>query len=156
MAELAAAGVAPSESKLTIDPRMMVCVYPCYLDKSRSLEKGRKLPKEKCVEEPQVQLIAAAVSSIPLPYVVEGNKCHPKDFWQRGRVRVALNAVDSADPTTPNKPINDKFRSRKELLEYIASVIPAIKSKAEAERQTTKQDSSAAAKKNKAKKGRKK
>ena len=64
------------------------CVYVTYFDKTLSIKEGRRLPKEKCVDSPNVHLIGFACELLKLRHVVERVRKHPRDFFGLGRVKV--------------------------------------------------------------------
>ena len=66
------------------------CLYPLYFDASRSRLQGRRVSKENAVENPLAREIVDAVQGLGLKTVFEPSKCHPKDWGNPGRVRVAL------------------------------------------------------------------
>ncbi|QLQ81816.1 hypothetical protein HG537_0G00700 [Torulaspora globosa] len=65
-------------------------LYPCYFDKRRSHREGRRVPVELAVENPLAKTVADAVRSLGLLCIFEGEKTHPQDFGNPGRVRVLL------------------------------------------------------------------
>ncbi|EDO17765.1 hypothetical protein Kpol_541p8 [Vanderwaltozyma polyspora DSM 70294] len=65
-------------------------LYPCYFDKNRSHKEGRRVPKALAVENPLAKTLADAVRDLGLLCIFEGEKCHPQDFGNPGRVRVLL------------------------------------------------------------------
>lgn len=65
-------------------------LYPCYFDKKRSHAEGRRVPLELAVENPLAKTVADAVRNLGLLCIFEGDKSHPQDFGNPGRVRVLL------------------------------------------------------------------
>lgn len=65
-------------------------IYPCYFDKNRSHKEGRRVPLELAVENPLAKGVADAVRGLRLLCIFEGEKTHPQDFGNPGRVRVLL------------------------------------------------------------------
>eukprot|EP00475_Leptophrys_vorax_P044629 TRINITY_DN9013_c0_g2_i1.p2 TRINITY_DN9013_c0_g2~~TRINITY_DN9013_c0_g2_i1.p2 ORF type:complete len:180 (-),score=38.21 TRINITY_DN9013_c0_g2_i1:20-517(-) len=117
------------EKKLDINPHEWVCVYPVYLDGTRSMRLGRKLPKAQCCEGlPNAQALAVVVHQIPLPFILEGNKAHPRDTWVRGRLRVKL-WQDQPNDNVPRVPINPNFTSRRDLLVHLGKEVQVMKAK---------------------------
>ena len=37
-----------------VDIKTWRCIYPCYFDKNKTIAEGRRLPKENCIENPNV------------------------------------------------------------------------------------------------------
>lgn len=65
-------------------------LYPCYFDKRRTHKEGRRVPLNLAVENPLAKTVADAVRSLGLLCIFEGEKTHPQDFGNPGRVRVFL------------------------------------------------------------------
>ncbi|SCU78545.1 LAMI_0A04984g1_1 [Lachancea mirantina] len=82
-------------------------LYPCYFDKNRSHKQGRRVPAELGVDNPLAKRIADAVIGLGLLCVFEGEKSHPQDFGNPGRVRVLLKEDKKAvqHATIPNKRV---------------------------------------------------
>ncbi|KAI8596461.1 signal recognition particle, SRP19 subunit [Dissophora ornata] len=66
-----------------------MCVYPCYIDGTKTVAEGRRIPKSKaCVKQPWAKDIVEALKELRLSQAFEPGKTHPKDWANRGRVRV--------------------------------------------------------------------
>lgn len=78
-------------------------LYPCYFDKNRSHNEGRRVSAENAVENPLAKTISDACRQLNLPVLLELDKSHPQDFGNPGRVRVLIKdagvAGDSRVPT---------------------------------------------------------
>lgn len=102
-----------------------ICIYPLYLNSKKTRAEGRKLPKEKCVENPTHQEIRDVLLAAGLKVGVE-NKLHPKErskeLLYRGRIRVQLKNDDGT-------PFNAEFPTRDSVLFYIGSSIPKLKTR---------------------------
>ena len=46
-------------------------IYPVYIDKSKSLDQGRRIAKEKCVDNPKAIEIADICAYLKIPYELE-------------------------------------------------------------------------------------
>ena len=66
------------------------CFYPIYIYADKSRMQGRRVSKEVAVKFPQTQVIAHILQCNKLPFKIEGNKKHPRDFFLRGRVKYRL------------------------------------------------------------------
>mmetsp|Transcript_25844 Transcript_25844/g.55360 ORF Transcript_25844/g.55360 Transcript_25844/m.55360 type:complete len:161 (-) Transcript_25844:115-597(-) len=134
-----------------IDMGPWVCIYPCYINKSLSIAKGRKVSKEIGVENPNVIEINDSVKHLNLVSTIE-DKRHPKDFWMRGRVRVRLKNEDGT-------LANPEIKSRKVLLREVCKLVPKHVLRQKAAEQKLAQQAAAsvkAAKKTQKKKTKKK
>ncbi|KAF2072028.1 hypothetical protein CYY_006662 [Polysphondylium violaceum] len=67
-----------------------IIVYPRHLNSEFSREDGRKLSKENAVKNPSLEELAKASSELGLQVIIETSKGYPKDFFQRGRVRINM------------------------------------------------------------------
>lgn len=94
-----------------------VCIYPCYLNSTVSASKGRKIPKDKAVENPTTPQIFDIVHKIlKLPAEMQRNR-HPKDWKYLGRVRVSLKDDNGSY-------IKEELSSRKALMMRVAELLP--------------------------------
>ena len=96
-------------------------VYPCYIDFNFKLDEGRKISKEKSVENPTYQEIAQATTDLGFKIDIQPTKRHPKDFYRFGRVVVTFYVESETDK---NKfPLNPHIHKRKDLYIQIAQRI---------------------------------
>lgn len=86
---------------------------------------GRKLAKDKCVENPTHQEIRDVLLAAGLNVGVE-NKLHPKERSKeplfRGRIRVQLKNDDGT-------PVKSEFPTRDSLLAYVGTSISKLKTR---------------------------
>jgi signal recognition particle subunit SRP19 len=68
---------------LILFPFRFICIYPAFIDAKKSVQEGRKVPKEFCVENPTFQEIKDVLSAANFNLVVE-NKIYPRE---RSKVR---------------------------------------------------------------------
>lgn len=90
-------------------------LYPCYFDKNRTNDQGRRISLEYCVENPLAKTISDAARLLGLPSIFEGSKTHPQDFGNPGRVRVLIKEKGSPF----NKAIPNKRALMKKIGEYL-------------------------------------
>ena len=112
-------------SKKHSDRERWICIYPVYLNSKRTLAGGRKLAKDKCIENPTHQEIRDVLVAAGFSVGVE-NKLHPrersKELLFRGRIRVQLKNDDGT-------PVKSEFPTRDSLLVYLGTTIPKLKSR---------------------------
>lgn len=126
-----------------------ICIYPIYVNSKRSLAGGRKLAKEKCVENPTHQEIRDVLVAAGFNVGVE-NKLHPKERSKeplyRGRIRVQLKDDEGM-------PIKSDFPTRDSVLEYVGTTIPKLKTRQgkQSSSEQTSQPSTSTSKKGKGK-----
>ncbi|KAB5589995.1 Signal recognition particle subunit SRP19 [Ceratobasidium theobromae] len=95
-------------------------LYPIYFDAKRPYGQGqRRLAREKSVWWPQSRDIEVAARVLGIPTLHEPTKRHPQDWENPGRVKVLWKE--------DGKVLNQKFSSKKRLLEAIASQIQVHK-----------------------------
>lgn len=87
-----------STSKLHSDPERFICIYPAYLNKAKSVSEGRRVPKEKAVENPNFQEIRMALDEagyeMGKSYMMEGKYyCREKSKEQHFRGELAVLEV---------------------------------------------------------------
>lgn len=64
-------------------------IYPEYFDKTLSRKEGRRIPKNKAVEECTLSKIAFACKHLNFEYIVEKDKKYSKNWWKsEGRILV--------------------------------------------------------------------
>lgn len=97
-------------------------IYPVYIDRARSTNKGRLVGKEFCVDEPVAPVMAECCHRLGLSTVFEGDKRHPKDPLVFGRIRIKLFR-DGGDKSTF---INTKFKTKIDVLKAISEVYEKI------------------------------
>jgi signal recognition particle subunit SRP19 len=102
-----------------------ICIYPAYIDAKKTVNEGRKIPKGLCIENPSYQEIKDVLSVTNLNCVIE-NKIYPrersKELLHRGRIRLQIKHDDGT-------PINPDFANRTQVLKYVASTIPQLKTR---------------------------
>ncbi|KAJ1950747.1 signal recognition particle subunit [Linderina macrospora] len=108
-----------------------VCLYPLYFDKARSVDQGRKVPKELAIDQPFARQIADAVKQVGFNVCYEPGKLHPRDFFNPGRVRVQLFDDE-------HRPMRNDIRTRKKLMRCVAEKMPFVQ--VEREKEPTLQD----------------
>ena len=71
-------------------------IYPAYFDAALSRSKGRRVPGDLAVEDPDVEEIAKAVQQVGYDAVIESDKSYSREgHRQRGRVLVKNPDDDS-------------------------------------------------------------
>lgn len=106
------------------DRERWVCIYPAYINSKKTIKEGRRVPKEKAVENPQYTEIRDVCLSAGLTIGVE-NKTYAreldhKDLKYRGRIRVQLKNEDGSLRY-------EKFPTRQSILIYLGETIPKLK-----------------------------
>lgn len=103
-----------------------VCIYPAYINSKKTLAQGRRINKEKCVENPTHQEIRDVLVAAGLKVGVE-NKLYSrersKELLFRGRIRVQIKNEDGS-------LCNPSFPSRESVMYHLGDMIPKLKSRA--------------------------
>ena len=86
----------------------IIC-YPCYIDSSMKAFEGRRISKEKSVENPNVFELELAAKDLGFEVVTEEDKKHPRDFFRSGRINVSFYSDDK-------KPLNSEIKKKKIFL----------------------------------------
>lgn len=94
-----------------------IVFYPVYINSKKTLAEGRRIRAKKACENPTCVEISDSCIYLKLPCVIEADKAYPRDFMQRGRVRVQLKREDGS-------LVNPAILSRKELFLRIAELVP--------------------------------
>ncbi|XP_058066717.1 signal recognition particle 19 kDa protein [Anopheles bellator] len=107
------------------DRERWVCIYPTYVNRKKTRQEGRRIPKESCVDDPSMQEIRDVLQAINLNTLLE-LKQYPRErsreLQHRGRIRVQLRD-DSGNPMNPEYPTRDS------LLLHVGKTIPMLKSR---------------------------
>lgn len=115
-----------AKAKPFSDEKRWIVIYPTYLDSKKSLQQGRKIPKELAVENPTAAEIMDVLTATGLNPVLERGKLHPREQDREpeklGRVRVMLKNDDGT-------PKNSEYPTRTALYKYVASMIPKLKTR---------------------------
>ena len=86
--------------------------WPQYFDKNRTINQGRRLPKNLAIEKITLDDIEKAVISLGLEYKIEKTSKYPKSWWDDlGRIL-----------------IDSKGKKKRKLLFEIAKQIRKLKS----------------------------
>ncbi|KAJ8969441.1 hypothetical protein NQ317_010384 [Molorchus minor] len=96
-----------------------------YINSKKTLAQGRKIAKDKCVENPTHQEIRDTIVAANLKVGVE-NKLYSrersKELLYRGRIRVQLKNDDGT-------PCNPNFPTRDSIMYHLGEMIPKLKSR---------------------------
>ncbi|KAL1132809.1 hypothetical protein AAG570_010761 [Ranatra chinensis] len=103
-----------------------ICIYPAYINNKKTLAEGRRVPRDKAVDNPTFQEIRDVLSAAGMKIGVE-NKLYPrersKELLYRGRIRVQLKNDDGT-------PCNSTFPNRDSVMLYLCATIPKLKTRA--------------------------
>ncbi|XP_058757307.1 signal recognition particle 19 kDa protein [Vicia villosa] len=94
-----------------------IVLYPVYINSKKTVAEGRRIGISKSCENPTCVEIGDCCNYLKLPFAIEIDKAYPRDFMQRGRVRVLLKKEDGT-------LINPAISSRKQLMLSIAEMVP--------------------------------
>lgn len=74
-----------------MDPSQFLCIYPSYLDSTKTVAQGRRIGASKAVDTPTVSDISQALQSLNIRHVLQPHKGYSRDItcsWGNpGRVR---------------------------------------------------------------------
>jgi signal recognition particle subunit SEC65 len=96
-----------------------------YIDGKKTIAQGRKIPKQYCVEYPQMTELKEVLEHLGLEFSYEDSKAYPRDLTQYGRFRVQLK-----DPVT-GEPAVEGITSRDVMLRKMGELIPKLKCRAD-------------------------
>ncbi|CAJ1952922.1 unnamed protein product [Sphenostylis stenocarpa] len=94
-----------------------IVMYPIYINSKKTMAEGRRIVVAKACENPTCAEIGDCCSYLKLPFAIEIDKAYPRDFMQRGRVRVLLKKEDGT-------LYNPSISSRKQLMLRVAEMVP--------------------------------
>lgn len=94
-----------------------VILYPNYINAKKTVAEGRRIPKERACENPNVvEMVDCCIKGLKLPAQIE-DKSYSRDWLVRGRLRVQLK--DDA-----GKPLVADIPTRTALMLRIAELVP--------------------------------
>ncbi|KAG6949831.1 hypothetical protein JG687_00014592 [Phytophthora cactorum] len=96
--------------------------YPNYIDNKKTVQQGRRIPKQNACEAPIADEMSEVCTYFKLPHVLEPAKKYPRDWLVSGRIRVRL-VRDDGSPENPDIP------NRKTLMIKMAELIPKLQSR---------------------------
>ncbi|XP_056176947.1 signal recognition particle 19 kDa protein-like [Syzygium oleosum] len=94
-----------------------VVLYPVYINPKKTIAEGRRICVTKACENPTCIEIGDCCSRLKLRFAIKIDKTYPRDFMQRGRVRVLLKREDGT-------LYNPAISSRKQLMLHVAELVP--------------------------------
>ncbi|XVE88492.1 hypothetical protein DITRI_Ditri19aG0073600 [Diplodiscus trichospermus] len=94
-----------------------VVLYPVYINSKKTVAEGRQISLTKACENPTCAEIADCCGHLKLANAIEIDKAYPRDFMQRGRVRVQLRKEDGT-------LYNPAISSRKQVMLHVAELVP--------------------------------
>jgi len=125
------------------DRERWICIYPVYLNSLKTRAEGRRIPKEKGIENPTYQELRDVFAAANLNVGVE-NKLYSREQSReniyRGRIRIQLRNDDGS-------PLNQDFPSRDSILLYACEMIPKLKTRQQKSTESSQVQQSGANKK---------
>ncbi|KAM0939525.1 putative signal recognition particle, SRP19 subunit [Dioscorea sansibarensis] len=94
-----------------------VVLYPVYINSKKTIAEGRRISAAKACENPTCLEIVDCCNYLKIPSAIELDKAYPRDFMQRGRVRVVLKREDGS-------LYNPAIGTRKQLMHQVAELVP--------------------------------
>lgn len=115
-----------SPEKKHSDRERWICIYPAYINSKKTIAEGRRIPKDKAVDNPTHQEIRDILVAAGMKIGVE-NKLYSrersKELLYRGRIRIQLKNDDGS-------PCNPDFPTRESVMLHLGQMIPKLKSRA--------------------------
>lgn len=66
------------ENNFCVDDFRFICIYPAYIDVKKTVQEGRKMPKDVCIENPTYQEIKDVLTAANMNLIIE-NKIYPRE-----------------------------------------------------------------------------
>mmetsp|Transcript_13203 Transcript_13203/g.22696 ORF Transcript_13203/g.22696 Transcript_13203/m.22696 type:complete len:163 (+) Transcript_13203:1387-1875(+) len=111
------ASTAPRPTHSVEEVKTWYCVWASYFDLEKSHAQGRRVGKDKAVQQPSAEEIAIALNDLKLIFVAE-QKQYTRDFLDSVRFRVQLRNKDKS-------LVNKDIRNKKALLNAIGTRLVA-------------------------------
>lgn len=94
-------------------------VYAVYINANLGQQEGRKIAKEHAVPNPNPQCMLQAAKDLGFEATLEEERCHPRSFWERGRLSIVF--FDGAGEG--KKPLKPEIPNRRALYKAIAAKV---------------------------------
>lgn len=83
---------------MAYDEDTAITLWPEYFDINRTRAMGRRLPKDLCVKDPDIDIIAKGALILDLEYEVYENKAYPANWAAKnGCVRVERGKISKTE-----------------------------------------------------------
>ncbi|KAL6002020.1 signal recognition particle 19kDa [Asimina triloba] len=97
-----------------LNMKKWIILYPVYINSKKTIAEGRRISVDKACENPTCMEIADCCRYLNLAHHLEDQKAYPRDFMQRGRLRVKLK---NEDGTLCNPEITSSKDHRYDFME---------------------------------------
>lgn len=124
----AASATKPLPDDVQETLRTLQILYPCYFDKNRSRQEGRRVSKELAVENPLAQTVQEACNALHLITMHEATKTHPQDWGNPGRIRVLIKE--------DGKPTSVLVDNKRHLMNQVAKYLKSHETTLEVSKKT--------------------
>ncbi|TBU02072.1 Srp19-like signal recognition particle protein [Hamiltosporidium tvaerminnensis] len=64
------------------------CLYPVYIDATKTQQEGRKYNKTLCVDKPRFKEMSLAFKKLEIECIEEPEKKHPRSYFTNGRFQI--------------------------------------------------------------------
>ena len=103
-----------------VDAGKLPAVWPNNINRLKTIQKGRRISKEQCCDNPIVQEMGEVCQFLKLTHVMEPYKVIPRDNTAYpGRIRVKIFDDDG-------KPVNEEIKCRMDLMRKMGEMIPKL------------------------------
>ncbi|XP_062619398.1 signal recognition particle 19 kDa protein-like [Saccostrea cucullata] len=111
------------------DRERWLCIYPAYINSRKTVTEGRRLPKDKCVDNPTYNeikdVLLATGFNIGIENKVYSRELDHRDPKVRGRIRIQFKDENGGY-------LNPEYKTRKAIMEVICEKIPKLKTRIQA------------------------
>jgi signal recognition particle subunit SRP19 len=88
----------PLSQTFSMNYKSFVCLWPTYIDSSKTVKEGRRIGKSLGVDQPSVQDISEVLQTINVRHVIQPYKGYPRDtesrWYNEGRVLYDLEQIE--------------------------------------------------------------
>ncbi|ELR20030.1 signal recognition particle 19 kDa protein [Acanthamoeba castellanii str. Neff] len=96
-------------------------IYPVYVNSKKTAADGRKIAKVKACENPTAQEIYDVCKHLGFKCELEADKAFPRDFMQKGRVRVLVQENKQS--------VHPDIHTKAALMVKLGELIPRLQSR---------------------------
>ncbi|CAK0860523.1 unnamed protein product, partial [Prorocentrum cordatum] len=127
-----------SDSEGGLDVKRWNTLYPNYINSKKTVQEGRRIGAAKCVEHPHAAEMAKVCEFLKIPHVLEMDKAYPRDWLNRGRVKVLLKTEDG-------KFTHPEIHTKTALMCKMGELIPQLENRKRIQQQAAASGGAAAA-----------
>lgn len=107
----------------------LFCLYPIYMDSTRSISRGRRYPLSVCIKKPTFLELVKGLQMLGIEHQADPTKKHPRDPFICGRVHVNKKYEKRYVVEGVLKVISDQRNAKQEIQKVIPEKTQKVQQK---------------------------